>query len=309
MEWLLVGMSIAGMALGGHYFVGGAASIGRRCGLPVVLVGTIVVGLGTSLAEWFFAVDAARLGLTEMVAGTVVGSNVCNLFVILGAAAVLSPVVVKGRWLWRDGGIMAGATLVFVLVAIDGVVDRREGFVLLGCLFAVGVLVVVTSSTQEVDEEPSQVFRWWIVPQTFVALGVILGSSHVFVEGAREVSETIGISQWLVGLTLTAGGTSLPEFVAVLSAVAQKRPALAIGTLLGSNTLNVLLVLGSAAAVHPLESHHLTMTKLLLFAGLMIVSLIVMAWRRRISRWVGAGMILIGLVWFLLEVSGYSTTP
>ncbi|MDA1052949.1 MAG: sodium:calcium antiporter, partial [Planctomycetota bacterium] len=245
MEWLTLILAMVGLAVGGHHFVLGASAIGQRCGMSPVLVGATIVALGTSLPEWGVSVVAALEGFTDLSVGNVVGSNICNVCLILGLSAMLSPLPVSRDSLTRGGTLMLVATALLLAVSAGGTIVPAEGFLLLAVGVGAMALFVATRRENSDSETP---FHWWEIPRAVVALGVVLASSHVFVGAAEEMARRWGVSEWTIGITVAAIGTSLPELVTSLAAVLRKQTAIVIGNVLGSNTLNILFVLGSAAS-------------------------------------------------------------
>jgi cation:H+ antiporter len=300
MEWFIIVLTLTGLAVGGHHFVIGAVAIGKRCGMSPVLVGATIVAFGTSLPEWGVSVAAAWRGFTELSVGNVIGSNVCNVCLILGLAAVLSPMRVSRDSLTHDGLLMLFATGLLLLVCVDGTIVRAEGALLL--VIGIGATVYFIATRRE-NSEPETYFHWWDLPRALLALVLVLLCSHYFVEAAGNFAQQSGISEWTIGVTIAAIGTSLPELVTTLAAVFHKQTGLVIGNVLGSSTFNILFVLGSAASVQPLNIVHFDLWQAGIFMGLMILVLGFLWSRMKISRWEGATLVAAGSVWYLLDLS------
>lgn len=301
MEITVIILTLAGLAVGGDQFVRGAARIGRRLGMTPILVGATVVAIGTSLPEWAVSVKAAMEGMSEISAGNVVGSNVFNVCIILGLTAMVCPVSIGVGWLPRDGFVMLLATAALLVVGVDGEISRVEGVCLLGMAVLTIVSMIVSGRAEK--EEGEGGFRWWDVPRTLISLPVILVSSHFFIDAAGALAAKLGVSQWVIGITVAAVGTSLPELVTALAAAWQRHPQIVVGNLLGSNTMNIFFVLGSAGAIHPLSSGRLTIISALTFAGVMLASVILLAAGRGLSRLAGAFVFLLGAGWYVLETA------
>jgi cation:H+ antiporter len=300
MEWFIIVLTLTGLAVGGHCFVIGAAAIGNRCGMSPVLVGATIVAFGTSLPEWGISVTAAWRGFTELSIGNVVGSNVCNVCLTLGLAAVLSPIRVPRDSLTHDGLLMLFATGLLLLVSIGGTIKRAEGVLLL--VIGIGATVYFVVKRRENSDTEAH-FHWWDLPQALLALVLVLLCSHYFVEAVGSLAQQLGISEWTIGVTIAAIGTSLPELVTTLVAVFHKQTGLVIGTALGSSTFNILFVLGSAASVQPLRIMHFELLQAGIFMGLMIVVLGFLWSTMKIARWEGATLVALGVVWYLLDLS------
>ena len=298
MEWLTLILALVGLAVGGHHFVLGASAIGQRCGMSPVLVGATIVALGTSLPEWGVSVVAALEGLTDLSVGNVIGSNVCNVCLILGLSAMLSPLPVSRDSLTRDGALMVIATALLLAVSAGGKIVRVEGFLLLAVGGGAMALFVMTRRENSDSETP---FHWWEIPRALVALGVVLASSHVFVGAAEGVARRWGVSEWTIGITVAAIGTSLPELVTSLAAVLRKQTGIVIGNVLGSNTLNILFVLGSAASIRTMNSEHFSLWEAGLFGAVMLLVLGFLWSKMTVSRCEGAALFAVGTGWYVLD--------
>ena len=300
MEWFIIALTLAGLAVGAHYFVVGAAAIGKRCGMSPAMVGATIVAFGTSLPEWGVSVAAAWRGFTDLSIGNVVGSNVCNVCLILGLAAALSPIPVTRECLKLDGSLMLLATALFFAVCSGGLIGRAEGILLLALGLVATAFFVATRRDNSNQETP---FHWWDVPRAVAALALVLISSHYFVEAAEGVAHRLGVSEWTIGITIAAIGTSMPELVTTLAAALHKRTEMVIGNVLGSNTFNILLVLGSAASIQPLDSSHFGFWRAAIFVGLMILVLGLLWSGMKITRWEGVSLVALGSVWYALSIS------
>jgi cation:H+ antiporter len=299
MEWFIIGLTLIGLAVGGHHFVIGAGAIGRRCGMSPVLVGATIVAFGTSLPEWGVSMVAAWQGFTDLSAANIVGSNICNVCFVLGLAAVMSPIRVCRDSLSRDGILMLIATVLLVVVCAGGTIGRPEG----GMLLVIGLVTTVAFvATRRENEESGTSFHWWDIPRALFALCLVLACSRYFVDAAESLASRLGISEWTIGITVAAIGTSLPELVTCLVAVAHRQTGMVIGNVLGSNTFNILFVLGSAATIRPLGSAHFTIPEAGIFAGLMLAVLGFLWSKSTVSRWEGATLLTVGSVWYVLGI-------
>ena len=255
-----LGLAIAGLAVlarAADMFVDGAVGISRKFGVSPVLIGAVVIGLGTSLPELLVSVLAAARGDASLGVGNVVGSNVANLSLVLGVAALLAPLAVNAGVLRREAPVSFLAVGGFALALQNGL-TRLDGFLLLGGLVVTIVIVVRAASrgrnealAEDVDEEflPLRTGRLALV--TVVGLvGTTLGA-QLLVSGAIGLATGAGISEGFVGVTLVAVGTSLPELVTAIHAARRHEDELIIGNVLGSNVFNSLLVGGAIALIAP----------------------------------------------------------
>ena len=245
---------------GGELLVRGAAALALKANIPPLLIGLPVVSMGTSAPELFASVEAALEGHPGLAVGNVLGSNVANLALILGLTALIRPVTVDRMALRLDIPLMLGASLLFVAVASDLEMTRSEGIgalVLMG-LFIASLFRRAKQQDNPVDEDVSET-GGWASKSVLALLGVILAGtgalyfgSEAFVDGASRIALHMGVSDHVIGLTVVAFGTSLPEIVASGMAAWRDQSDLAVGNVVGSNLFNLLLVLGTTAAITPL---------------------------------------------------------
>ena len=245
---------------GGELLVRGAAALALKANIPPLLIGLTVVSMGTSAPELFASVEAALEGHPGLAVGNVLGSNVANLALILGLTALIRPVTVDRMALRLDIPLMLGASLLFVAVASDLEMTRSEGIgalVLMG-LFIASLFRRAKLQDNPVDGDVSETGGWASKP-VLALLGVILAGtgalyfgSEAFVDGASRIALHMGVSDHVIGLTVVAFGTSLPEIVASGMAAWRGQSDLAVGNVVGSNLFNLLLVLGTTATITPL---------------------------------------------------------
>ena len=245
---------------GGELLVRGAAALALKANIPPLLIGLTVVSMGTSAPELFASVEAALEGHPGLAVGNVLGSNVANLALILGLTALIRPVTVDRMALRLDIPLMLGASLLFVAVASDLEMTRSEGIgalVLMG-LFIASLFRRAKQQDNPVDEDVAET-GGWASKSVLALLGVILAGtgalyfgSEAFVDGASRIALHMGVSDHVIGLTVVAFGTSLPEIVASGMAAWRDQSDLAVGNVVGSNLFNLLLVLGTTAAITPL---------------------------------------------------------
>jgi cation:H+ antiporter len=245
---------------GGELLVRGAAALALKANIPPLLIGLTVVSMGTSAPELFASVEAALEGHPGLAVGNVLGSNVANLALILGLTALIRPVTVDRMALRLDIPLMLGASLLFVAVASDLEMTRSEGIgalVLMG-LFIASLFRRAKQQDNPVDGDVSET-GGWASKSVLALLGVILAGtgalyfgSEAFVDGASRIALHMGVSDHVIGLTVVAFGTSLPEIVASGMAAWRGQSDLAVGNVVGSNLFNLLLVLGTTAAITPL---------------------------------------------------------
>jgi cation:H+ antiporter len=251
-DLFLVALGLIALLLGGEGLVRGAVSVARRAGLSPLVIGLTLVGFGTSAPELMTSLVAALDGLPGIALGNVVGSNIANVFLILGAAALIAPVA-AGAMLGRDGYVMVAATGLTIAFILTGTVGFWAGLV---CLAALAVYLVYTlyaggDMDLDGDNPPDPLWQGFAF---FLAglVGVVLGANWL-VEGASNIARVLGVSEAVIGLTIVAVGTSLPELVTSVMAARKGHGEIALGNVIGSNIFNVLGILGITAMVTPLS--------------------------------------------------------
>jgi len=285
---LLLGLVV--LYFGAEWLIKGASSIAVGLGIPPLIVGLTVVALGTSLPEFMTNFIAAVLGNDGLALGNIIGSNIANVGLILGTSALLVPLAVAPSTLKREYPIMMAVMVMFYLLALDGTISRIDGVVLLlGLVSFLGYLVRDVRrrgvGPSEVVASPDLVMPVW--KKALLLTGGIVGlalGAHLMVTAAVEIAEFFQIDPVIVGLTIVAVGTSLPELAASLIGAFRNETDLAVGNVIGSNLLNVLFVVGSVSLVNPLGVSQEALT--LHFPVMVGFSLLVMmAWfGHRLSR-------------------------
>ena len=263
---LLIGGLVL-LVVGGELLVRGASRLAVSLGISPLVVGLTVVAFGTSAPELAVSLQAAAVGAAEMAMGNVVGSNIFNVLFILGLSAMITPLVVDGQIIRQEVPVMIGASLLVLGLSLDGRVSRAEGLALLtGVIVYTTVLVRQSrSQTRALEQEYAEeahVARAGVAPAAesrlpvqllLIAAGLVLLvlGSRWLVEGASAIARALGLSELVIGLTIVAGGTSLPEVAASVVAAVRGQRDIAVGNVVGSNIFNLLCVLGAAAAIAP----------------------------------------------------------
>ena len=247
---LMVLGGLIGLLIGGEALVRGAVALAHRAGLSPLVIGVTLVGFGTSTPELVTSVKAALDGLPGIAVGNVVGSNIANILLILGLSAVIAPLSLadaKGR----DGWAMIAATVICAGLVLTGVIGFGAGLALIAGLLVYLVIALKTGAAEA--DDTAATLTPLMAGVFFVAgLGGILLGAQALVAGAVSLAEAFGVSEAVIGLTIVAVGTSLPELVTSVIAARKGQGALAVGNVLGSNVFNVLGILGVTALVTPL---------------------------------------------------------
>ena len=256
---------IAGLALlvwSADKFVDGAAATARYAGMPPLLIGMVIIGFGTSAPEMVVSALASMQGNPGLALGNAYGSNITNIALILGLTALISPIAVSSQVVRKEIPILLGITLLTGALLIDGHLGRGDALilggvfiVLLGWSIWAGIKgkgdALDADVNVEIDSEamPLKKAIFWLI----VGLVLLVGASRLLVWGAVTIAQAFGISDLVIGLTIVAVGTSLPELASSLMAIKKKEHDLALGNVLGSNLFNTLAVVGIAAGIAPLD--------------------------------------------------------
>jgi cation:H+ antiporter len=290
------------LALGAEGLVRGAGALALRLGVSPLAVGLTVVAFGTSSPEVFVAVRAANSGKGGIALGSVVGSNIWNIAFVLGLAALVRPLRVRARLVRREMPIMIGATLLLCALLLDGGLSRLDGLLLLfGGLAYAGFAYkgasegdsapVLDEFGHAVSERPRS--AWRAAMLVAGGLAALLLGANLLLTGAAAVAGRLGVSEVVIGLTLVAVGTSLPELATSVAAAFRNQPDMALGNVVGSNIFNILAGLGLAALISPFRVQGVRPLDL----GVLVVSAVLvlpmMARGSILNRWEG-GLLLAG---------------
>ena len=295
---LLAGL---GLILGGaNFLTDGAAAVAQRLRMPEFVVGLTVIAVGTSTPELTVSVLSAIAHNSDMAVGNVVGSNLFNVFVILGICALIAPVALTSGNIRRDIPIGLGVSVLLFLLASDrllhlGTTDRigrAEGIGMLLLYAAILWYTVRTTPRPAHAETPGrkQQAPWLSVVFILGGLAALVGGGELFLKSAVSIARHLGVSESAIAITLVAGGTSLPELASSVVSLLKGKSEMALGNVIGSNIANILLILGASATIHPLTMGGIT-TRDLLMVVLSSLLLFVAAFtfrRRSIDRWEGA---------------------
>lgn len=310
---LLVGLAI--LIKGADWLVTGASSVAARAGITPLVIGLTIVAFGTSAPELAVSVTASLSGSNDLAIGNILGSNIANILLILGLAAVISPLVVQRTTVWKE---IPFALLAIIAVGIlsqdvllDGgsasVLTRSDGLVLISffVIFLYYVIELARSSRNEVADEPHR----YGYPRSFFMItaglmGLVIGGNWI-VAGAVALANAVGMSEALVGLTIVAVGTSLPELATSIVAAKKGKADIAVGNIVGSNIFNVFWILGASAFITPLPFAEPLLMDLwmALLATLLLFFALFIGKKHTIDRWQGILFVLIYLVYLAYIIS------
>lgn len=317
---------LAALAIGAEFLVRGASRLALSVGISPLVVGLTVVAMGTSAPEMAVSVDAALSGSVDVAVGNVIGSNIFNVLFILGTSALIVPLAVHAQIIRQEVPIMIAATLLFVVMAIDGRISFGEAALLLGALAAYTVFIILQSRREsretfgEFASEMPPAASWdkhWSV-QVLAVLGglaLLIVGADLLVDAATSFARALGVSDLVIGLTIVAAGTSLPEVAASLMAALRGERDIAVGNVVGSNVFNILGCLGLAGMAAPdglVVAADLLRTDIWVLLAAMLACIPVFAYRHEITRWQG-GLLLLSYMsyttWLLLHTQQHPMLP
>lgn len=271
---LLLGLGL--ILVGANALTDGASAVAKRFGISDLVIGLTIVAMGTSAPELVVSVTAALNGSAELALGNVVGSNIFNILAIVGCTAMVMPIAVGKGLMSKELPLVILSSLVMWAVASDtlldgeaaNVVSRIDGILLLA-FFAIfmrytfSIAKADSPDTEEIKPMPMWKAALWIIGGL---AGLIFGGRY-FVDGASGIARSLGVSESVIGLTLVAAGTSLPELATSVVAALKKNPGIAIGNVIGSCLFNVFFIIGTAATISPLPLGGITQTDMLTLVG------------------------------------------
>lgn len=304
---LIIGVLL--LFLGAEWLVRGSATLARTLGVRTLVIGLTVVAYGTSAPELAVSTEAAADHLTPVALGNVIGSCAANISLILGLTALISPPRVDGRIIRREVPILLGSVIAIPVTLYDGIITRLEGGILVGCAVAFTIATLAFSGSVDATDEDAEIGaaatdagasaigskrrpqRSRLSALIVAGLGVLLLvlGSQLFIGGARWVAGEWGISERMLGMTLVALGTSMPELMTSLMAALRGQGALAVGSVIGSNLLNVFLVLGTVAYMNPVRvGERMHIVDAIGLGAITLLAIAFMRGHRHVSRVEGA---------------------
>lgn len=302
---LLIVVGVVLVLFGADKLTEGASALARRMNVPEIVIGLTIVAAGTSAPELFVSIVSALKGTPDMAVGNVVGSNTMNAMLIVGCAAMVAPMAISPSTVKKDIPFSVLASVALIVLALDSFLGRVDGIILLAgfAAFMVYTLMQAKAGSSEAVKEVSSVWKNLLFV-VFGLAGLVVGS-NLFVDSASSVALSLGISEGVVGLTIVAGGTSLPELATSVVAARKGQSAIAIGNVIGSNVFNILLILGLTATISPLEIEGITTIDM----AVMLLS-VALVWffsrtRYTVERWEGAVLVggyMLYLGWLLTSL-------
>ena len=305
---LFIIAGIAAVLWGADRLTEGSVAVAQRMNIPQIVIGLTVVAMGTSMPEFFVSLTSALKGTADLAVGNIVGSNVFNTLVIVGVTAMVAPMNISRHTVERDLPFSMLASAMLLIFGLDNMVGRWESAMLFIAflLFMAYTLRTAAKGTNEAEQAPTKAMNPWMA-----ALWIVIGlvclvvGSNIFVSGATELARMWGVSEAVIGLTIVAGGTSLPELATSIVAAKKGQSAIAIGNVIGSNVFNVFMILGATGLIKPMQTQGITLVDL----SLLLISAVLL-WlfsftRYKVERWEGGVLVLVFaayLSWLLYNI-------
>ena len=255
MEYILLIIGFVLLVKGADFFVDGASSIAGKLKVPSLIIGLTVVSMGTSLPEAAVSISASLSGNNSISLGNVIGSNIFNLLMVVGISSIILPIVTDSQIIKRDMPINIAITAALCLMLVDGELSRIDAVILL-VLFASYMFLLFKSALKNRTEESEHKILSWTKSLIFVVAGAaaIIGGGQLVVNSAKTIAASLGMGETLIGLTVVAIGTSLPELVTSIVAAKKGDSGIAMGNVVGSNIFNILFILGMTGVIKPLTA-------------------------------------------------------
>ena len=305
---------IIGMALvlwGADRLTDGAVAIAQRMNVPEIVIGLTIVAMGTSMPEFCVSFAGALKGTADLAVGNVVGSNIFNAMLIVGVAAMVAPMSILKSTVKKDIPFAVFASLILFQLCLNNRITRIEAFALL-IMFAVFMIYTVmgakngmpTASEEEAKKNKSKGLSkdvFYVV----AGLAALIVGSNIFVDNATEIARLLGVSEAVIGLTIVAAGTSLPELATSIVAARKEQSAIAIGNVIGSNVFNILFIIGLTGVITPMQIVGLTNIDFAVMLGSMLLLWLMSFTKYTLSRWEGAVLAVLYVVyvgWLIYNV-------
>ena len=285
---------------GADAFVDSASSIAKKFGIPSIVIGMTIVAMGTSAPEFSVSLQFSIAGMNDMSIANVVGSNIFNLLVVLGVSAMFGKLKITK---YRDVQMTLAVSILLMSFAIGGYLSIIEGLVLL-CAFVTYIILMIKErdKTEVVEEVSNKRPMWLTIIIGLIGLGAIVYGGDLVVNSASAVALSLGMSENLVGLTIVAIGTSLPELVTSVMAMKKGENDIAVGNVLGSNIFNMLLIIGSAAIINPMTVSMFAMIDLMFIIVTLVIFIALTYKKQEVNKWNGIVLIMIYISYIIYTI-------
>ena len=292
--FILVGIVL--VLWGADRLTDGAVAMAEKMKMPQIVIGLTIVAMGTSMPEFCVSLVSALKGTTDLAVGNIVGSNIFNTLLIVGVSAWVAPMTILKSTVRKDIPFAVFASVILLIMCLDGNISRLDAGILF-VLFLVFMYVTLkgaktkdddtTAKTDSIEDNKKPMAAWLSIVWIIVGLACLIGGSNLFVEGATKVAEHIGVSEAVIGLTIVAGGTSLPELATSVVSARKGNSGIAIGNVLGSNVFNILAILGVTGVITPMHLQGITMLDLSMMVFSTLLVWLFSFTKYKIARWEG----------------------
>ena len=292
--FILVGIVL--VLWGADRLTDGAVAVAEKMKMPQIVIGLTIVAMGTSMPEFCVSLVSALKGTTDLAVGNIVGSNIFNTLLIVGVSAWVAPMTILKSTVRKDIPFALFASVILLIMCLDGNISRLDAGILF-VLFLVFMYVTLkgaktkdddtTAKTDSIEDHKKPMATWLSIVWIIVGLVCLIGGSNLFVEGATKVAEHIGVSEAVIGLTIVAGGTSLPELATSVVSARKGNSGIAIGNVLGSNVFNILAILGVTGVITPMHLQGITMLDLSMMVFSTLLVWLFSFTKYKIARWEG----------------------
>lgn len=296
LDLLLIVAGTACILFGADRLTEGAVAMAAKLKIPEFVIGLTIVAFGTSAPELAVSLSSALKGTADMAMGNIIGSNIVNVMFIIGVVALILPIATTRAMVKKDIPFAIVASIILLALCYDRNLSRWDAIILLVVLCVFMYNTLRAAKAGKLDEQAPEVHTmatWKAIAWFIVGLGGLVYGSNLFVDAATNIARTLGMSDAVIGLTIVAGGTALPELATSVVAARKGNSAIAIGNVVGSNVLNILLILGLTGLISPMENLQIQPFDY----GLMLFSMVLL-WlfshtKYRIERWEGALLVVL----------------
>lgn len=298
---LLLALGFTMLIKGADWFVDGASGIATKFGIPQLVIGLTIVAMGTSAPEAAVSISAAIGGSADITIGNIVGSNILNIFIILGISAVITTLAVASSTIKYETPFMILVTVLLLVLGLDGTIGLIDGIILIIAFIAyLTYLFIMAKKNKEEQPEAKQMAIWKAILLTIIGLALIILGSNVTVDAATAIAKAFGVSERFIGLTIVALGTSLPELFTSVSAARKHNADIAIGNIVGSNIFNILFVVGISSVIIPVPfaSNFIFDTIVAIVAAALL--LVCCLKTKSLKRWAGILMLICYVAYFIM---------
>lgn len=301
LKYLILLIGFIMLIKGADVFVDCSSAIAKRFGIPSIIVGLTIVAMGTSAPEFSVSVQSALAGMNDMSIANVIGSNMFNLLVVLGLSSVVNKLKINN---YKDVYIMLIVGLIMLICSADGLLNVFDGALLL-VIFTFYILSLIFKAyngNQKEETEEKQKSLTTTIVLSILGLGAIIWGGDLVVNSASAIAQQLGMSENLVGLTVVAIGTSLPELVTSLVATKKGEVDIAVGNVVGSNIFNMLLILGTSSIINPMTVAYFTFLDILFIIGAMAMFILMTYSSKTLNKEKGLPLVLVYIIYIIFTI-------